>query len=121
MQFGIAQGCPEYINYAYLKYLPQWEKIHFTFKLGYLPTYGETPWGIHMGLYRNFKYIRLGGFYERRLNQNTTGEIGGITFGIIGPPKLAKFLRNFNVHFLLNSNKIWMMIPVVQLKIQHKD
>ncbi len=119
-QIGIAQGSKHIVNFAHLLYQPELEKIKFDIKLGKLQTYDETPYGIHIGLKRKFKYLSLGGYFEKRINQNTKGNIAGIQWNIIGPPKLAKFISTFNFTYDFNTNTVWMWIPIIKIDIQHK-
>lgn len=119
-QVGIAQGSRHVVNFAQVLYQPRLEKMQFDIRIGKLPTNDETPYGIHLGINRTFKYISLGGYYERRLNQETKGEIAGISWNIIGPPKLAKFVSTFNLFYDFNTNTIWMWIPLLKIDIQYK-
>jgi hypothetical protein len=119
-QVGIAQGSRHFVNYAHLLYQPKLENVQFDFKIGKLLAYDVTPYGIHLGINRKFKYISLGGYYEKRLNQSTKGEIAGINWCVIGPPKLAKFMSAFNCFYDFNTNTIWMWIPILKIDIQHK-
>lgn len=119
-QVGIAQGSQHLVNYAHILYQPKLEKMQIDVKIGKLPAYDVTPYGIHLGVTRKFKYISLGGYYEKRLNQNINGEIAGITWSIIGPPKLAKFVSTFNFFYDFNTNTIWMWIPIMKIDIQHR-
>jgi len=119
-QVGIAQGSKHVVNFAHLLYQPKIEKVQFDIKMGKLPTNDQTPYGIHLGATRKFKYISLGGYYERRLDQNTRGEIAGISWNIIGPPKLAKFVSTFNLFYDFNTNTIWMWIPLLKIDINYR-
>jgi len=119
-QIGIAQGSKHVVNFAHLLYQPKFEDIQFDVKIGKLPTIDETPYGIHLGFTRKFKYISLGGYYEKRLNQDTKGEIAGVSWSIIGPPKLAKFVSTFNLFYDFNTNTIWMWIPILKIDIRYK-
>ncbi len=119
-QIGIAQGSKHVVNFAHLLYQPKLEKVQFDVKMGKLPTIDQSPYGIHIGATRNFKYISLGGYYERRIDQNTKGEIAGVTWNIIGPPKLAKFVSTFNLFYDFNTNTIWMWIPLLKIDINYR-
>ena len=119
-QIGIAQGSKHVVNFAHLLYKPKLENMQFDVRIGKLPTIDETPYGIHLGITRKFKYISLGGYYEKRLNQDTKGEIAGVSWSIIGPPKLAKFVSTFNLFYDFNTNTIWMWILILKIDIQHK-
>lgn len=119
-QVGIAQGSQHVVNFAQITYQPKFEKLQLDIRAGKLPTHDESPYGIHLGLTRRFKYISLGGYYERRLNQDTQGEIAGIQWNIIGPSKLAKFVSSFNLYYDFNQNTIWMWIPILKIDINYK-
>ena len=119
-QIGIAQGSQHIVNFAQILYKPKLENLQCDVRIGKLPTYDETPYGIHLGITRRFKYISLGGYYEKRLNQNTKGEIAGVQWNIIEPPKLAKFVSTFNLFYDFNTNTIWMWIPILKINIQYK-
>lgn len=119
-QIGIAQGSQHVVNFAHILYQPKIEKMQFDFKLGKLPTIDESPYGIHVGFTRTFKYISIGGYYEKRLNQTAGTKIGGISWSIIGPPKLAKFVSAFNWIYDFNTNTIWMWIPILRIDIKNK-
>lgn len=119
-QIGRAQGSKDFVNFAHIIYQPKLEEIQMDIKVGKLPTYEETPYGFHIGFSRNFKYISLGGYYEKRIDQNTKGNIAGVQWSIIGPPKLAKFVNTFNVFYDFNTTTLWMWIPIIKIDIQHK-
>lgn len=118
-QVGQAQGSQHVVNYAHLLFQPKIEKLSFNVKLGKLPTYDNTPYGFHIGLSREFKYVLLGGYYERRLNQDTKGHIAGFSWHIKGPPALAKFVSTFSFIYDINSNTVWMWIPLLKIDIQY--
>lgn len=119
-QFGKAQGSQHLINFAHITLRPKWEDLQFTFKLGKLPSYDESPYGIHIGLRREFTYIALGGFYERRIEQQTEDNIAGFYWNIIGPPKVVEVVRAFQFSYSFNTNSIIVFIPFVKVNIQHK-
>ena len=119
-QLGQFQGSKDLVNFVQLIYQPKLEKIQLDFKAGKLQTYEDTPYGIHIGFKRNFKYISLGGYFEKRFDQNTKGEIAGVQWSIIGPPKLVKFINTFNIFYDFNSTTLWMWIPVLKIDLVHK-
>ena len=119
-QVGIAQGSKHVVNFAQILYQPKLENMQLDFKLGKLPTYDETPYGIHLGFTRKFKFISLGGYYERRLDQNTKGEIAGVQWSIVGPPKLAQLVSTFNLFYDFNTNTVWMWVPLIKIDISYK-
>ncbi len=119
IQAGLAQGSQHTLNFAYIFYTPQVENVSFTIKTGKLPSYDESPYGIHLGFMRKFKYIAVGAYYERRIDQNTKGEIAGISWSIIGPPALTKLVSTFNFYYDFNMDTIWMWLPLFNMSIRH--
>ncbi len=119
-QAGKAFGSKHLVNHAHLSWQPRWEKLTITIKAGKLPAYDQSPYGIHLGAYRNFKYVGLGGYYERRINQNTKGNIAGIRWSITGPPKVVRVVNEFNIIFDFNTTSWWVMIPLIKLNIDHE-
>jgi hypothetical protein len=119
-QVGIAQGSRHIVNFAHLLYQPKFEELQCDIKAGKLPTVDAAPYGIHMGVKRDFKYISIGGYYEKRLYQNTRKQIAGISWHIIGPPKIAKFISTFNLFYDFNTNTVWMWIPFLKVDVQHR-
>lgn len=117
---GKAQASKHLVNHAYLFYRPKMEKLSLDIQAGKLPAYDQSPYGIHLGMYRDFKYVRLGGYYQRRLNQQTKGEIAGVSWNITGPPRLAKIVNSFNIIYDFNTNTIWMWMPLLKLDIEYK-
>lgn len=120
VQAGIAEGSMQLLNFAELLYQPKLEKIELDIRAGKLPTYDDSPYGIHIGFTRKFKYIMLGGYYEKRYKQNTRGQIAGFQWGIVGPPKLVKVFSTFNIFYDFNTTTLWMWIPVIKIQFQHK-
>ncbi len=119
IQAGHAQGSQHALNFAYIFYAPEVENVSFTFKTGKLPSYDESPYGIHLGFMRRFKYIAVGAYYEKRIDQNTEGEIAGISWSIIGPPELAKLVSTFSFHYDFNMDTIWMWLPLFNMSMRH--
>lgn len=119
-QMGLAQGNQHFVNFAYFSYAPKWEDVKLTFKLGKLPARDETPYGVHFRISRTFKYIALGGYYERRLNQQTIEQIAGFSWRIVGPPKLLKIFSTFRLSFNFNTNTVLSNVPLFKVKVNHK-
>lgn len=119
-QVGIAQGSKHVVNYAYLLYQPKLEEMQFDIRMGKLPSIDQAPYGVHIGFTRKFKYVLLGGYYEKRLNQVAKEQIAGIQWGIVGPPKLVKLVNTFCMFYDFNTTTLWMWIPLIQIDIRHK-
>lgn len=120
VQIGRALGYSHVINYAHITFSPLFEKVQCNIKLGKLPTFDESPYGIHFGISRKFKYLSIGGFYEKRLRESKNYKNAGIYWRLIGPPKLARFIRNYNINFSFNNNAAVAFIPLAQATIHHK-
>lgn len=120
VQVGIAEGSRHIVNFAHFLYQPKLKEMQFDFRIGKLPTHDESPYGIHVGFSRRFKYLVIGGYYEKRINQHFKGEIAGVQWNIIGPPKLAKLVSTFNFAYDFNMNTIWMWIPILKIDIKNK-
>ena len=120
VQAGRAQGSQHIVNFANITYQPKLENLKFDIKAGKLPSVDQSPYGVHLGIVRTFKYIALGGYYEKRIDQHTRSEIAGIYWNIIGPPKLAKLISTFNLFYDFNTNRIWMWVPLIKLNIKYK-
>ncbi len=119
LQVGISQGSQHVVNWSYAYYEPKWNDVEFTLQAGKLPGYDESPYGMHVGLARNFNFIRIGGFYERRVDQHTRAEIAGITWGFIGNSTIAKIFNTFQINYDFNTNTVWVYIPVFSLDLKN--
>jgi hypothetical protein len=111
-QAGKSQSSIHAVNYAFLAYRPTLgDFLSLDARIGKLVAIDQTPYGIHLGLVGSFKYIELGGYYERRLNQDPGTQILGFYYRIIGPPELARFLGMYQILYDFNTNTLRFTIP----------
>ncbi len=127
IRVGKMQGCQHFINYAYLFYRPTIEKLQLGFKVGKLLSLDGIPYGFGVSIERKFKYIAVGGYYQRRINQksyfeerNTSSQIFGFTWRIIGPKKLKKVINTYQFIYDTNTETFRFVIPFFLSNIQFK-
>lgn len=118
VQVGIAQGSQHVINYAYLYYVPKIEQLQIGLKAGKLVSLDAIPYGFEISIERRFKYIAIGGYYQRRINQRSYFEqqkegsqIFGFTWRITGPPKLKYIFDTYQFIYDSNTQTFRFIIP----------
>ncbi|MCX6841243.1 MAG: hypothetical protein NTX53_03015 [candidate division WOR-3 bacterium] len=117
-QVGRTEGTRHIVSEAFVHYSPTiLGDLKLDFRVGKLPGKDQTPYGARISLERPFKYIALGGYYERRLNQPAGRQIMGFSWRIISPPWLARFMSTFMVSYDTNTNTLWANIPLIAASI----
>ena len=118
IQVGQAQGSQHLVNYAYLYYRPMIEQLQLGFKAGKLVSLDAIPYGFEISIERRFKYFAIGGYYQRRINQQSyfeqhkrDAQIFGFTWRIIGPPKLKYIFDTYQFIYDSNTETFRFVIP----------
>jgi hypothetical protein len=113
-QVGKSPASIHAVNYAYLNFRPTFlEYLTLDLRGGKLAALDQTPYGVHVGLIGTFEYIELGGYYERRIDQEPGTQILGFYYRIIGPPLLARILGTYQVLYDFNTNTLRFTIPFI--------
>ena len=118
-QFGRTEGTSHLVSEAVVRYSPTvFRDLKVDLRAGRLPGRDETPFGARISVWKPFKYIALGAYYERRLNQPAETQYLGFSWRIIGPPWLARFMNTFLMCYDSNTNTIWAHIPFFEVDIR---
>lgn len=119
-QIGQSEGTKHLVKEAYLSYAPTFfGNLTLDTRIGKLAGRDETPYGIHLGISRKFKYIELGGYYERRLEQDPdTEHILGFYWTILAPEPLVKFINEFHIMYDTNSDTLHFTIPFLRVSTE---
>ena len=114
-QIGRTQGTKFLVSDAFFHYSPTFfGNLKIDLRVGKLAGKDETPYGARITAYKPFKYIGLGGYYERRLDQPENEQIVGFFGRIISPPKLAEFMDLFMISFDTNTNTLRANIQFIK-------
>jgi hypothetical protein len=116
-QFGRYQGSKHLVNFCYLQYKPKVELVTFDVRAGKLPALDQSPYGIHIGVSRPFKFIEIGGYYQRRIDMIGNKQIFGVTWRFLKPKKLVEVMNTYNFLYDSNSNTLRFIIPFIHLNI----
>ncbi|MBN2466127.1 hypothetical protein JXD38_10955 [candidate division WOR-3 bacterium] len=118
-QVGLNEGTDDLVSEAVVRYSPTvFRDLKVDLRAGRLPGRDETPFGARISAWKPFKYIALGAYYERRLNQPAETQYLGFSWRIIGPPWLARFMNTFLICYDTNNNTLWAHIPFVEVDIR---
>ncbi|MBK8563785.1 MAG: hypothetical protein IPN76_10705 [Saprospiraceae bacterium] len=117
-QFGKYQGSVHFVNYCYLNYKPQVEKVNFDLRAGKLLALDKSPYGVHVGLTRPFHFIEIGGYYQWRLNMVGDRQIFGFTWRFLKPQKLVEIMNAYNFIYDTNTNTLRFIIPFINLNVK---
>jgi hypothetical protein len=120
IQAGKMQGSIHLINFAYLFYRPKIEKIQLGFKVGKLLSLDQIPYGFEARIEREFKFIALGFYYQRRIDQKSyydkisnNSQIFGFTWRFIGPKFLKKIIDTYQLVYDSNTETLRFSIPIL--------
>lgn len=103
---------------AFVHYSPTlFGDLRIDLRAGKLPGMDQTPYGARISLEKPFKYVALGGYYERRLNQPAGRQIMGFSWRVISPPILAKLMGTFLLAYDLRTNALRATIPFIKMNI----
>jgi hypothetical protein len=120
-QAGLADGYTKVFNYGYLEYEPRIENLLFDFRLGYLPGYESTPWGISIEVRRPFNYVELGGYYQYRIGWDPhAAQIAGFTFRFLKPKTLVDIWNSYNFWYNFYDNTFYFNIPFIRINLGYK-
>ena len=120
-QVGIADGFQHFVNCAFLQYKPSYENLAFDFKLGKLPAYDKTPYGLSIQVSRKFNYVELGAFYQLRIDQDPKmPQIAGFTFRFIKPKKLVGLWNTYSFWYNFYENSFMFNVPLLKFNIIYK-
>ncbi|MCD4665168.1 MAG: hypothetical protein K8R68_07845 [Bacteroidales bacterium] len=120
-QVGIADGFQHIVNCAFLQYRPSYDKLAFNFKLGKLPGYDKTPYGLSVQVSRKFNYVELGAFYQIRMNQDPNmPQIAGFTFSFIKPKKLVEIWNTYSFWYNFYENTFMFNVPLLKINLLYK-
>jgi hypothetical protein len=120
-QAGLADGYTKVLNYAYLEYEPKIESLFLDFRLGYLPGYENTPWGISVYVRRPFNYVELGAYYQYRIGWDPqAAQIAGFTFRFLKPEKLVEIWNAYNFWYNFYDNTFYCNIPFIRINLGFK-
>ena len=122
MQVGKMTGAQHIVNHAYLQYKPSFGQLTFRLKAGKLPALDQSPYGVEVGFERPFKYIAIGGYYQRRIDQQNNPRVGdkqifGFSIRIIKPKLLKDIFDAYNFIYDTNTEKLRFQIPVMSSEI----
>jgi hypothetical protein len=118
-QVGRSEETDDWVSEAVVRYSPTvFRDLKVDLRAGRLPGRDSTPFGARISVEKPFKYIALGAYYERRLNQPAGTQFMGFSWRIIGPPWLARFLNTLLICYDTNSNTLWAHIPFVEVEIR---
>jgi hypothetical protein len=117
-QVGKYQGSKHLVNFCYLQYKPTVELVTFDLRAGKLPALDQSPYGVHIGVIRPFKFIEIGGYYQRRLNMIGTKQIFGVTWRFLKPKKLVEVMNTYNFLYDSNTNTLRFIIPFIHLNVK---
>lgn len=108
-----------WVSEAVVRYSPTvFRDLKVDLRAGRLPGRNSMPFGARVSVEKPFKYIALGAYYERRLNQPAETQFMGFSWRIIGPPWLARFMNTFLICYDTNENALWAHIPFVEVEIR---
>ncbi len=118
-QVGRSEETKHWVSEAVVRYSPTvFRDLNVDLRAGRLPGRDSTPFGARISVWKPFKYIALGAYYERRLNQTAGTHLMGFSWRIIGPPWLARFMSTFLICYDTNTNTLWAHIPFVEVDIR---
>ncbi len=118
-QVGRSEETKHWVSEAVVRYSPTvLRDLTLDLRAGRLPGRDSTPFGARISVWKPFKYIELGAYYERRLNQPAGTQFMGFSWRIIGPPWLARFMSTFLISYDTNTNTLWAHIPFVEVDIR---
>jgi hypothetical protein len=116
--FGIAghvgriEGSKYLVGECFVYYSPTFfEDLETEVRLGKLAGRDETPYGVHFSVKKAFKYVSIGGFYQRRFNQPKGDKILGFYLSFISPKPLVDFMNLYRPTFDTNTNTLRANIP----------
>jgi len=116
LQIGRTTGARHFINESYLFFRPLlYNTVRFDLRAGKLPGFDNTPYGIHIGAEGIYKYLALGLFWEKRLNQEKQSEYFGFSWRIIGPEELAFLFNTFQILYDTNTKTLRFLIPFLNV------
>lgn len=114
---GITEGSKYAVSEAYAYYSPIVEDIvKIDLRAGKLIGIDAYPYGARIGAEILLKYIAVGGYYERRINQPENERFFGLYWRIIGPPELEKFFGDYQLIYDTNTNTLRFNIPFLKIK-----
>lgn len=120
-QGGIADGYNDIFNYAFLAYELTYQQFSIELRGGRLPAFEQSPYGFGIYANRTFKYIKLGAYYQYRLNREIgTGQIAGFSFRIIRPQRLVEFWNAFNFWYNIYDNTFMFNVPLIRINMDFK-
>jgi len=118
VQLGKSEGSIFLINEAYFYYTPMlYKTVRLDARTGKLPGIEDTPYGFHLGAEILLKYIAIGGYYEKRIDQKKKDQIVGFYWRIIGPEFLATFMNEFRLLYDTNTNTLRFNIPFLYIRL----
>ncbi len=127
MQVGKMEGSVHAVNFAYLYYKPKIEKIQLGFKAGKLLSLDDIPYGFEVRIERDFKFIALGAYYQRRIDQKsyfeekgTDSQIFGFTWRFIGPKALKMIMDTYQLVYDTNTETLRFVIPILLTNLDFK-
>ncbi len=111
-------GAQHFVNHAYLQYRPVIGKLVLFIKAGKLPALDQTPYGAEVGFERSFKYVSLGAYYQRRIDQRSNPMVGdkqifGFSIRILKPRLLKDIFDAYNFIYDTNNEILRFNIPVM--------
>lgn len=114
---GLTEGSKYAVSEAYAYYAPVIENtVQIDLRAGKLIGIDAYPYGARIGAEILLKYIAIGGYYERRINQPSNERFFGIYWRLIGPPELVKFFGDYQLIYDTNTNTIRFNIPFLKIK-----
>lgn len=120
-QAGLGDGYSKVLHYAYIAYKPKIESLYFDLRLGYLPGYESTPWGISIEVRRPFNFVELGGYYQYRFGWDPHApQIAGFTFRFLKPKILVDIWNSYNFWYNFYDNTFYFSIPIIRFNLGFK-
>ncbi len=115
VQVGESQATRHFVNEAFINYTPRFFEIFFDVRIGKLAGVDDTPYGIHFGVERVFKFVRLGGYYERRLNQAEGERILGFYWSFVSSSIVGRLYNVYHLVYDTNTNTLRFFLPFIAL------
>ncbi|MCF8229595.1 MAG: hypothetical protein K9G58_06030 [Bacteroidales bacterium] len=119
-QLGEMEGTRYLVNYAYFFYRPVIEKVQLGFKAGKLLSLDEIPYGFEVRIEREFNFIALGAYYQRRIDQQayfeelgTNSQIFGFTWRFLKPRILKHIMDTYQLVYDTNTETLRFVIPIL--------
>lgn len=117
-QIGRSLSSIHVINYAYFIYSPGlFNYFNFSIKLGKLPALDAAPYGVRFTIEREFNFLLIGGYYERRINQPPGGSIIGFYWRILKPDELVEIFGAYRFMYDSNAGVLAFNIPFLLIRV----